>query len=48
MKSLYGYLIEPIGERYNNTKDVDGKELILNSFIHILISSIIMYGKHIQ
>ena len=34
MKSLYGYLIEPIGERYNNTKDVDGKELILNSEIY--------------
>ena len=33
MKSLYSYLIEPIGKRYNNTKDVDGKELILNSEI---------------
>ncbi len=31
MKSLYGFVIEPVGGRYNNTASVDGKELILNS-----------------
>ena len=31
MKSLYDFIIEPIGERYNNTKKVDDKELILNT-----------------
>ena len=31
MKSLFNYIIKPKGKRYNNTKDIDGKELIINS-----------------
>ena len=33
MQSLYNFIVEPIGKRYNNTIDVDGKELILNTEI---------------
>ncbi len=33
MKSLYDFIVSPIGERYNNKKSVDNKELILNSNI---------------
>jgi len=33
MKSVYNYVVEPIKSRYNNTKDIDGKELILNTEI---------------
>jgi hypothetical protein len=31
MQSVYGFVVTPKGNRYNNTKTVDGKELILNS-----------------
>ena len=31
MKSLYGFLIKPIGERYNNIKKIGDKELVLNT-----------------
>jgi len=31
MQSVYGFVVTPKGNRYNNTKIVDGKELILNS-----------------
>ena len=31
MQSVYQFLIEPVGGRYNNEVDVDGKSLILNS-----------------
>ena len=31
MKSLYDFIIQPIGGRYNNTKKIDDKELILNT-----------------
>tara|TARA_R100001509_G_C4816177_1_gene198139 strand:+ start:175 stop:762 length:588 start_codon:yes stop_codon:yes gene_type:complete len=31
MKSVYGFVIKPIGERYNNTKKVGDKELIVNT-----------------
>ena len=34
MKSLYGFLIKPIGKRYNNTKKVGDKELVLNTEIY--------------
>ena len=34
MQSLYNFIVEPIGKRYNNTIDVDGKELILNTDIY--------------
>ena len=30
MNSVYDFIVEPIGERYNNTTKVDDKELILN------------------
>ena len=33
MQSLYQFIIEPIGERYNNKIKVDKKELIINSSI---------------
>ena len=31
MRSLYDFIIEPIGNRYNNKKKVGDKELILNT-----------------
>jgi len=31
MHSVYNYVVEPLGERYNNVKQVGGKELILNT-----------------
>jgi hypothetical protein len=31
VRSLFNYIIKPKGKRYNNTKDIDGKELIINS-----------------
>jgi len=31
MQSVYNYVVEPLGERYNNTKKVGDKELILNT-----------------
>ena len=33
MKAYKEFIISPIGERYNNSKKVDGKELILNTEI---------------
>ena len=34
MKSIYGFLIKPVGERYSNIKKVGDKELILNTEIY--------------
>ena len=34
MKSIYGFLIKPIGQRYNNIKKIGDKELILNTEIY--------------
>ena len=34
MKSLYGFLVKPIGERYNNIKKIGDKDLILNTEIY--------------
>ena len=34
MKSLYGFLVKPIGERYNNIKKIGNKELVLNTDIY--------------
>ena len=34
MKSLYNFVVKPKGERYNNTKKLDGGELILNTEIY--------------
>jgi len=46
VRSLFTYIIKPKGNRYNNTKDVDGKELILNSdnyqFKHVNREAIIV------
>ena len=28
MKSVYNFVVTPIGERYNNTKEVEGGDLI--------------------
>ena len=33
MKSIYNYVISPVGERYNNKKQIDDKSLILNTEI---------------
>ena len=33
MKSVYNFVVKPKGERYNNTKKLDGGELILNTEI---------------
>ena len=33
MHSVYNYVVEPLGERYNNSKKVGDKELILNTEI---------------
>ena len=33
MKSVYNFVVEPIKSRYNNTKDIEGKELIVNTEI---------------
>ena len=33
MKSVYDFVVKPKGERYNNTKKLDGGELILNTEI---------------
>jgi len=31
MKSIHDFVVEPIGDRYNNIKKIDGDELILNT-----------------
>ena len=33
MKSVYNFVVTPVGERYNNTKEVEGGNLILNTEI---------------
>ena len=33
MKSIFGFIIEPIGSRYNNVKKIGEKELVLNTDI---------------
>jgi len=33
MKAYKEFIVSPIGERYNNSKEVDGKELVLNTEI---------------
>ena len=33
MKSVYNFVVTPIGKRYNNVKTVEDKELILNTEI---------------
>ena len=40
MKAVYNFVVQPVKSRYNNTKDIDGKELILNTeiFNHQYIS----------
>ena len=34
MKSVYNFVVKPKGDRYNNTKKLDGGELILNTEIY--------------
>ena len=34
MKALYDFIIEPVGDRYNNKKEIEGSELILNTELH--------------
>ena len=40
MNSIYHFIIKPLDKRYENTKSIDGKELIINSNIenHIFVS----------
>ena len=40
MKAVYNFVVTPVKSRYNNTKDIDGKELIVNTeiFNHQYIS----------
>lgn len=33
MKSVFSFIVKPVGSRYDNKIDVDGKELILNTSI---------------
>tara|TARA_Y100001968_G_scaffold333882_1_gene400542 strand:- start:26311 stop:26916 length:606 start_codon:yes stop_codon:yes gene_type:complete len=33
MNSVYDFIVEPVGERYNNQKKINGKKLILNTSI---------------
>jgi|TARA_R110001592_G_scaffold1969_1_gene12261 hypothetical protein len=33
MKSVYNFVVAPLKSRYNNTKNIDGKELIINTEI---------------
>ena len=34
MKSVYNFVVTPVGERYNNTKKVEGGDLIVNTEIY--------------
>ena len=34
MKSVYNFVVTPIGERYNNSKEIGGENLILNTEIY--------------
>ena len=34
MRSLINFIIEPVGDRYNNVKNIDGNELLLNTELH--------------
>jgi hypothetical protein len=34
MKSLYNFVIQPVGQRYNNSKKINNKELILNTEVY--------------
>ena len=34
MKSVYNFVVTPVKSRYNNTKDIGGKELIVNTEIY--------------
>ena len=34
MKALFDFIIEPVGDRYNNKKSIEDSELILNTELH--------------
>ena len=40
MRSIYNYVVEPLGQRYNNTAKVGDKELIINTevFNHLYVN----------
>ena len=57
MNSLYDFIVEPIGSRYNNEVDVDGGKLVVNSSIEsfkfinnvaIVISTPLVYKGNIE
>jgi len=33
MRSLYDFIVEPLGDRYDNTKKIGDKDLVLNTKI---------------
>ena len=33
MKGMYDFIVEPLGKRYNNTVDIDGVDLVVNTSI---------------
>ena len=33
MKSLYDFIVKPVGDKYNNEIQVDGKKLVVNTKI---------------
>ena len=33
MKSVFSFIVTPVGQRYDNSIDVNGKELIVNTKI---------------
>ena len=34
MKAVHNFVVQPVKSRYNNTKDIDGKELIVNTEVY--------------
>ena len=48
MKAVYNFVVTPIKNRYNNTKDIDGKELIVNTeiFNHQYVSREAVVKQH--
>ena len=34
MKAVYNFVVTPVESRYNNTKNIEGKELILNTEVY--------------
>ena len=50
MKSVYNFVVTPLKNRYNNTKNVGGKELVVNTeiFNHQYVSREAIVKKYLQ